>query len=92
MCCGLNSFAWLENALRAAELYGIAGSQWGLQGIKRVERRMQGPNPEKAMQLEKMRIVMDRSGIKRLEPCGDDALLAKTKRLPAPFAHRGHRR
>ena len=50
---------------------------------------LQGPNPEKAMQLEKMRIVMDRSGIKRLEPCGDDAVLAKVKRLP--FAHRGNR-
>ena len=48
----------------------------------------QGPNPEKAMQLEKMRIVMDRSGIKRLEPCGNDALLAKVKHLP--FAQRGH--
>ena len=48
----------------------------------------QGPNPEKAMQLEKMRIVMDRSGIKRLEPCTDSALLAKAKRAPLP--HLGH--
>ncbi|KAK9907295.1 hypothetical protein WJX75_000938 [Coccomyxa subellipsoidea] len=44
-----------------------------------LELRTQGPNPEKAMQLEKMRIVMDRSGIKRLEPCGDDAVLAKER-------------
>ena len=35
---------------------------------------LQGPNAEKAMQLEKLRIIMDRNGIKRLEPCGDDVL------------------
>jgi hypothetical protein len=29
----------------------------------------QGSNPEKSLQLEKLRIVMDRDGIKRLEPC-----------------------
>ncbi|CAL8462889.1 g2423 [Coccomyxa elongata] len=54
-----------------------------------LELRTQGPNPEKAMQLEKMRIVMDRSGIKRLEACEDNALLAKAKRAPLP--HIGHR-
>ncbi|BDA48116.1 hypothetical protein COCOBI_11-3740 [Coccomyxa sp. Obi] len=52
-----------------------------------LELRTQGPNPEKAMQLEKMRIVMDRSGIKRLEACENNALLAKAKR--APFPHLG---
>ncbi len=76
------------------KLQAIGGGQRGRSSCRKVHCPLttlldaQGPNPEKAMQLEKMRIVMDRSGIKRLEACEDNALLAKAKRAPIP--HIGH--
>ena len=40
---------------------------------------MQGSNPERSMQLEKMRIIMDRDGIKRLEPGGAGVLTKRAR-------------
>ena len=44
---------------------------------------VQGVNPEKFMQLQKTRIILDDEGIKRLEPGGHDHLLReKQPRFP----------
>jgi len=46
---------------------------------------VQGMNPEKSMQLQKTRIILDDEGIKRLEPGGHDHLL-REKQFRFPLA------